>query len=137
MRNFKNQQNHLSPENKLLLFFRSAPLKAIKYKTGKVIFYEDTRPTGIYFIKKGKAKLFKTSSSGREHMMGIFNEGSLIGFEESVSRRCFCSTAIALEDSEIYFLPAEIFSNFMAEAVSAEKSQERTRSGREAITAET
>src|SRR5687767_11166180 len=48
------------------------------YKKGEVIFYEGGVPQGVYCIKYGKIKLYKTGSEGKDQIMRFAQDGDLI-----------------------------------------------------------
>src|SRR3954469_12982045 len=43
------------------------------YRRGEMVFRERSIPTGIYFLKKGKIKKYKTDKDGREQIFYVCN----------------------------------------------------------------
>ena len=50
-----------------------------QFKKGQNIFTEGTYPSGIYFIKKGKVKKYKSLNRGKEQIIYVCCEGELLG----------------------------------------------------------
>lgn len=74
-------------------------------KRGEVIFNEGNNPHGIYCIKKGKVKLFKTGNEGKDQIIRFAKDGDVIGYRALLSGEKYSSTASCLEETEICFIP--------------------------------
>lgn len=79
------------------------------YKKKSEIFREGAYPKGIYFISKGKVKIFKSNDNGKELITSFYKEGEFFGFLDLLKDEQYSSSASALEDSEIYVIPKEDF----------------------------
>lgn len=79
------------------------------YKKGEILFREGSYPTGIYFIKKGKVKKYKTDKDGREQIFYVCRKGELLGYHALISEEKFTDTASTLEESAISFIPKDDF----------------------------
>jgi CRP-like cAMP-binding protein len=79
------------------------------YKKGEIIFREGSIPTGIYFLKEGKVKKYKTTNEGGEQIFYICNKGELMGYHAMFSEEHYPDSAATLEKSEITFFPKEDF----------------------------
>jgi CRP-like cAMP-binding protein/CheY-like chemotaxis protein len=79
------------------------------YKKKDDIYKEGGYPKGVYFISKGKVKIFQSSELGKELITELYNEGDFFGYTSLLQDETYTSTAAALEDSEIYMLPKEDF----------------------------
>ncbi len=88
-----------------------------KFKKEKMIFSEGTYPSGIFHLKKGKIKKYKTDRDGREHIIYVCNSGELLGYAALLSEEPYSDSAATLEDSILEFIPKDIFFNVL------EKSQ--------------
>ena len=80
-----------------------------KFKKDKMIFSEGTYPSGIFYLKKGKVKKYKTDRDGREHIIYVCNSGELLGYPALLSEEPYSDSASTLEDSIVEFIPKEIF----------------------------
>lgn len=79
------------------------------YKKGEILFREGSYPTGIYYIKKGKAKKYKTDKEGREQIFYVCKSGELLGYHALISEEYYTDSASTLEDSVISFIPKDDF----------------------------
>lgn len=98
--------NGLNPEdlNKINLH-----KTCIQYKKGQNIFYEGTRPTGLYCMNGGKVKVFKNSVQGKEYIVYLAKPGDFLGYRSLLSEEFYAATATVLEDAKICFIPKENF----------------------------
>lgn len=79
------------------------------YDKGEIIFREGSYPSGIFYIKNGKAKKYKVVKDGGEQIIYVANTGELIGYHAVLSDNRYPDSAAALEESAIYFIPREDF----------------------------
>ena len=52
----------------------------LKFHKGETIFEDGGTPNGVYFLKKGTAKLSKQGVYGKEQILRFIKEGDLIGY---------------------------------------------------------
>lgn len=83
--------------------------KCFQYYEGQTLYYEETRPLGIYIIKSGRVKNSRQVTSGRENLIGISNAGAVLGVDELVGKKLFRSNCIALEKTEVLYIPEKAF----------------------------
>ncbi len=79
------------------------------YKKGSVIFHENNYPLGLYGLYQGKAKMYKTSEMGKEHILRLAKEGDVLGYRALISSEKYEVSAMALEDCHICFVPKNLF----------------------------
>jgi CRP-like cAMP-binding protein len=80
------------------------------YSKGEVIFREGAYPSGIFYIKKGKAKKYKLAGEGGgEQIIYVANTGELLGYHAVLEGDRYPDSAAALEESNIIFIPREDF----------------------------
>ncbi len=75
----------------------------------EVLFEEGENVGYLYMVCTGRVKLFKVSPEGRELIIRIAGPGDLFGCESLFREDRFLMSAVALEESEIILMPAEIF----------------------------
>jgi CRP/FNR family transcriptional regulator, polysaccharide utilization system transcription regulator len=80
-----------------------------QYHKGDIIFREGAVPSGIFIVKNGTVKKYKTDKAGKEQIIYIANEGELIGYHAVLSEERYPDSAAALENSLLSFIPAEDF----------------------------
>lgn len=80
-----------------------------KFKKGETIFREGSFPSGIFYVKKGKVKKYKTDQDGRQQIIYVCNSGELLGYPALLSEEAYSDSASALEDSVLAFISKETF----------------------------
>lgn len=81
----------------------------ITIKKGQGIFFENNRPQGLYCVHVGKIKISKTGTGGKEQIVRFAKDGDVIGYRAMLSGETYSANAVALEDSEICFIPKDSF----------------------------
>ncbi len=81
------------------------------YKTGQLVFHEDSRAVGVYCLNSGKVKLYKVGSDGKEQIVRFVTPGELFGYSSIIGSRHYLLTAEAIEDSVICFINGNTFSD--------------------------
>jgi CRP-like cAMP-binding protein len=79
------------------------------YKSGEIIFREGGIPTGIFFVRSGRVKKYKTTSKGTEQIFYLCGEGELLGYHALLGEDYYPDSSATIEDSEITFIPKENF----------------------------
>jgi len=79
------------------------------YKKGEIIFRESGIPTGIFYIKSGRVKKYKSTVKGGEQIFYVCSEGELLGYHALLGEDYYPDSAATIEDSEITFIPKESF----------------------------
>lgn len=74
------------------------------FKRGQNIFTEGAFPSGIYFVKKGKIKKFKTLNSGKEQIIYLCSEGEMIGYAAFLGEERYHDSAAAITESLIGYI---------------------------------
>lgn len=80
-----------------------------KFKKGQNLFVEGSYPNGIFYLKKGKIKKYKSNREGKEQIIYICNEGELFGYPALLSEEPYHDSAAALEDAVVNFIPKNDF----------------------------
>ena len=84
------------------------------YKKGQYIFNRGAHPQGLFCVHSGKIKLSRTGDEGKEQIVRSAGEGDVIGYRALLSNDRYQSSAIALEDAAICFIPRQIFYDLLA-----------------------
>ena len=79
------------------------------YKKGEYIFKEGTRPHGIFCVNRGKIKLSKLGDDGKEQIIRLVKPGDPLGYRALLSGDLYSSSAIAIEESGVCFIPKDLF----------------------------
>ncbi len=81
------------------------------YKTGQLVFHEDSRAVGVYCLNSGKVKLYKVGNDGKEQIVRFVTPGELFGYSSIIGSRYYLLSAEAIEDSVICFINGNTFSD--------------------------
>lgn len=80
-----------------------------KYKKKQLIYAQGNHPLRLYYIEKGKVKLFKTNEDGKELIVSLHSEGDFFGYIALLEGTAYKVSAEAIEDSEIAVIPKQEF----------------------------
>ena len=72
-----------------------------KYRKNMIIFMEGEPGDGLYFIKQGRVKIYKTTEDGREQILHFLQNGDVFAEVVLFDGGPFPATAEVLEDSTI------------------------------------
>lgn len=85
----------------------------ISYKKGQTIFQENGNPLGIYCINAGKIKIARSGNDGKEQIVRLIKNGDIFGYRALFSNTTYNASAIALEDTNVCFIPKDTFFNVL------------------------
>lgn len=86
------------------------------FKKGQSIFTEGSYPAGIFYIKEGMVKKFKTDHNGKEHVLYLCSTGELLGYSALLCNETYPDSAVALEPSKLGFIPNEAFLRILSQS---------------------
>lgn len=95
------------PYDDLMVLKQSMVRKEMK--AGTVIFREGSYPKGVYFLRRGKVKIFQTNADGREQIAYIYTTGETFGYRPILCQQAHPVSAKALVDCVISFIPLSAF----------------------------
>lgn len=81
----------------------------IRYKKGQTLFYEGTRPLGMFCINTGKVKVYKISSDGKEQILYLAKAGDFLGYRSLISEEFYNASATVIEEGAICYIPKTNF----------------------------
>ncbi|MFM2388163.1 MAG: hypothetical protein RL660_2920 [Bacteroidota bacterium] len=87
----------------------------------EVLFKEGEAPTGLYVITKGKIKIYRTGSEGKEQIVRLANKGDLVGYRALIGDDDYRNGAATLEESTVCFIPKDIVLRVMEKNISMSK----------------
>ncbi|MDN3202716.1 Crp/Fnr family transcriptional regulator [Algoriphagus sediminis] len=82
---------------------------SISHKKGQILYYEGTRPLGVFCIKSGVVKVYKTASNGKSQIIHLAKAGDFLGYHALLGEENYSNTAMIIEDATICFIPREAF----------------------------
>lgn len=83
----------------------------ISHRKGQILYYEGTRPLGIFCINGGVVKVYKTASNGKEQIIHLAQKGDFLGYAALLGEENYTNSAMIIEDAKICFIPRESFLN--------------------------
>ena len=87
--------------------------KTYVYKKKHLVIKEEDEVLGLYFIRKGKAKVYSTGTTGRQQTVRLTKQGDIIG-HRGYGGESYPIGACALTDAEICFVDNQtIYEAFM------------------------
>jgi len=96
----------LPPEEFHLL---KANMIRMEEKKGKLVFREGTLSKGIYFLRKGKVKIYRTNKEGKEQIVYIYRKDEAMGYRPILCEEPHPVSAATLEDCSITFIGKKYF----------------------------
>ena len=94
----------LNPEELLSI---SAIKTTLTFKKGDNIFTEGDSTNGVYCIKAGICKMTKLSANGKDQIVKLAQVGDLIDKRLIISEEVSNTSAVALEDMQVCFIPRD------------------------------
>lgn len=86
-----------------------------QYKRKQVIYSEGNHPTKLYYIVKGKVKTYIRNESGKELIVGLYNEGDFLGYMALMENAVYKETAEPLSEVELALIPTSEFDKLLSD----------------------
>lgn len=83
------------------------------YKKKSLIFNEGSHPHGIYTVNSGKVKVYQLTETGKEQIVRLAREGDVLGYRALITGETYSCSAVAIEDSQICFIPKSVFADMI------------------------
>jgi CRP/FNR family transcriptional regulator len=85
------------------------------FQKGELLFNEGDACTGLFLVARGKVRIFKLSSGGREQVLAVEGPGSSFAELPVFDGGKYPASALALEETEVLFISRRDFQNFCRE----------------------
>jgi len=95
------------PESQLCVI--SEVKNLISHRKGQIVYYEGTKPLGIFCVNAGVIKVYKTASNGKEQILYLAKEGDFLGYHALLGEESYSNSATIIKDAKICFIPKEVF----------------------------
>jgi len=79
------------------------------YRKKQALYYEATPAAGVYTVRSGRVKIYKTGPEGKELILRIAGPGDVLGVESVLSGQSHASTAEMIEDGQVSFVDKAAF----------------------------
>ena len=93
----------------------------VQLNKGQVLFLQDTKPHGLYCVKKGKIKVFRRGSEGKEQIVRLAHDADVVGYRALVSDENYQCGAAALEETTLCYVPKRALDQLMGTNISIYK----------------
>lgn len=100
-------------QKKQLLFLSYA--ERLRFKKNKQVFYENGIPTGVFILRNGRAKIYKTGIDGKEQIFYIYKAGELLGYHALLCDEPYEDACETLESCDIWFISKINFEKLLDE----------------------
>lgn len=80
-----------------------------QYKRKHRLFAAGSWPTALYFISRGKVKLFKTDAAGNEYITALLGPGDFVGYLALLEETAYAETVEVLDEAEVCAIPKADF----------------------------
>jgi len=78
------------------------------YKKGQLIFYEGSRPAGLYCVYSGKVKVYRLGVEGKEQIVRLTSGADILGYRSLLCNEVYAASAETFEDTCVCFIPKGI-----------------------------
>lgn len=79
------------------------------YRKGQNVFLEGSFPAGIFILRQGMVKKYKTDHQGKEHIISVCAADELLGYSALLCNEPYPDSAAAIETSILGFISKEFF----------------------------
>jgi CRP/FNR family cyclic AMP-dependent transcriptional regulator len=80
-----------------------------KYKKKQIIYSEGNHPNRLYYVLKGKVKVYKSNDDGKELVTELYSPNEFLGHIALLEGSAYKETAEAMEETELAIIPKEDF----------------------------
>ena len=87
----------------------AADFSPFEYSKNDTLFWHGDSSTELYLLRRGKVRIYKISSGGRETSINIFSTGDIIGEFAAIDRQPRSATAQAITHCLVWRMDADVF----------------------------
>ncbi|PWG06017.1 Crp/Fnr family transcriptional regulator [Polaribacter aquimarinus] len=103
----KNENCLVHKYSDVLLAESESQSIVLKCKKGQQFIIEGAPVNGLFFIKQGTVKVFRTGINGREQIVRFAKDCEIIGHRGFGTQEYYSIGAVALQDTELYYFSKE------------------------------
>jgi CRP-like cAMP-binding protein len=107
---FRRTFNYLSEEELHVIFSNNSDKF---FSKGTDVYRQNSRINGCYFVYSGIIKVFKTGTEGKEQIIRFAKRGDLIAFRSVINKELACTSAKAVDNSVLYYIPSSTLINLL------------------------
>ena len=79
------------------------------YKKNKILFRENTKPLGLYYLIDGKVKIYRNGHNENGQILRFALPGDIFGINEIFTGNNYITSSSAIENSFVCLIPTEDF----------------------------
>lgn len=87
--------------------------KLRKYTSKQIVFMQDEPIKNVYFIQKGKVKIYKTDYHGKEQIVNVLQTNDMFPHQGFFRQGNYPAHAEIIDDSILVNIPIKSFENFL------------------------
>ena len=80
-----------------------------KYKKKQLIYTEGNHPIRLFYVQKGKVKIFVSNNEGKDLIVSLCGAGDFFGYTPLFEGTLYKDKAAAMEDTELVIIPKHEF----------------------------
>jgi len=85
----------------------------LTFEHNDVLFNENERARGIYYINSGSVKIYKTISADQIKILDLVTTGEILGLHDVIDKHYYTRSANAITKTEAGFITAEDFTDLI------------------------
>ena len=106
------QKGQIPQAHELIDILEAMPMSRI-FDTGKIIYSQGDSPDYLYYLKKGRVKIFISSENGSEKTLSVITQGAVFGEAAFFDGRERMSSAKAVTRSELILISKNILTDII------------------------
>lgn len=83
------------------------------YKAKTIVFMQNEPITDVFFIQKGKVKIYRTDYDGKEHIVNVLQADDMFPHQGFFRKGNYPAHAEVIEESTLINIPIDSFENFL------------------------
>jgi CRP-like cAMP-binding protein len=85
----------------------------LEFKEKQVLFREYSHSKGVYIIRKGKVKIYKSNPDGKDSIVYIYRKGDYFGYRPLLANEPHPTSAAAIDNVVVTFVPVNVFNELL------------------------
>jgi len=95
------------------IIIESAGKKILTFHKDEYLFHENEDSNGVYFVISGKVKIIKNENQSAQIILYLAKPGDILGIHAVINELKYTSSAVALVNTCVCFVPAKEFQNLI------------------------
>ena len=83
------------------------------YKKRRLVYNEGNHPVRLYYLRRGRLRVFKTNHDGKELIIKILNSGDFFGYNAIFENAIYRESVETIEDCDIIAIPVSEFNELL------------------------